>query len=275
MAADGTAQAKKLDGPELEALLARSPLQLGRGRRAAPLHSAYVRDLELADLVRKPDQPTKPASLKEIRQSHHQLCRLLAQGKSAEEISSILGTYTPSRISILKSDPMFSTLLSYYKRMEAEQYTLARADMHERLANLGFDSLELLHQRIVDDPDGFDHKTLLAIVEASADRTGFGKSSTVNHDHVHSLSPESIARIKEATQAGREIASEDRGALLRIAAERTTVIYSEAQEAEWEPCEGAGLREEGNQSTEATVAASGSEVPSVDPVRRQERERGL
>jgi hypothetical protein len=240
--------------------LLNEPLRLGRGRRAIQVRADYVRDLSVEDLLAASTMPAAGAPVVlELRQTHHNLARLIAQGAGTNEASAITGL-TPARISTLKNSPAFAELVTYYKEMDEQQYSLARADMHKRLASVGFDSLEILHERLLDKPEEFDNKTLLAVVEATADRTGHGKTSTVNHDHSFSLSSHTIAAIKASANQGRPIAEEDRGALLRIAAERTAPEYPEAEEADWiEGC-GSGLREEGDQEPEASVPLGEREI---------------
>lgn len=234
--------------------LLRAPLVLGRGRKSIPVMAEDAGELSVEDLLRAsslPHEKSGPVVLN-LRQSHHHIARLIAKGAKTNEISALTGM-TPPRISTLKSDPAFKELVEYYTDMDEKQYEDARADMHQRLAQLGFDTIEILHEKLLDDPTQFDNKMLLAIVEASADRTGHGKTSTVNHDHAHSLSPHTIAALKQSANEGRPLAEADRGALLRLAADRTAQINSEAIEADWSEGGGSSLREEGDQVAEEAV----------------------
>jgi hypothetical protein len=230
--------------------------RFGPGRRAAPLRVAYAGELTVEDLVaaRSSTLVQTVPPLKALRQSHHQLARVLAQGTANEEAAIICGM-SPSRISSLRSDPAFSELLAYYQAMETEQYGVARADMHERLASLGFDAVETLHEKLLEDPEGFDNKTLLAIVEATSDRTGHGKTSTVQHDHTHSLSPEAIAKIKSSVAGRQPLAETDRQSLLGIAARQTTGQLPEGViEGDWSESGGTPVREEGEEGTGEPLA---------------------
>lgn len=233
-----------------------STLQLGRGRGARMLRAEQVRELTAQDLIAMQQEAGIHApALKSIRSYHHTLARTLAQGVKAQEASIICGI-SISRISILKADPTFAELLEYYTQMEQEQYTVARADMHARLASLGYDAVEILHERLIDEPDAFEPKTLLAILEATADRTGHGKTSTVNANVTHGFSPEALAAIKQNTQLGRPIAQEDREALLCLATQRTAEANPEALEVVWEQEGGGGLREEGDAGAEGAPEGS-------------------
>lgn len=240
-------------------------LQLGSGRRQAPLRAEYARDLTVEELIGASTQEAgiKSSPIKELRQSHHMLAKIMAQGLPDAEVATITG-YSISRMSILRGDPTFQELLQYYKDMEANQYATARADMHERLASLGFDAIETLHDKLRDDPDSFDPKTLLLVVEATADRTGHGKTQTVNHQHDHSLSPETIERIKLASGGRGQVTEADRQALIGLATASTASLDADAEEAHWEPCEGSGVREEGDQAPQETVPHGQLAVSQVD-----------
>jgi hypothetical protein len=213
------------------------------GRRKSNLSAEVVRELTPADLLKtEVEAGIKPISIKEIRNTHHTLARLLAQGTKPHDAAIILGM-SVSRISILKGDPAFSQLLSHYESMEKAGFEVARADMRERLAAVGFDAIEILHEKLLDRPEVFTPKELLSIVEASADRTGHGKTSTINH--THGLSEEVLARITSSAENGSPPSEIDRPALLRLAIACTAGEDSEGQEAERCESEGGGLREEG------------------------------
>ncbi len=227
------------------------------GRKALPLQVNSVRNLEASDLLAAAAEGqghTKAAPLKNLRHSHHALAKLLATGVKPGEASIITGI-SPSRISVLQADPSFADLLSHYAGMEKEGWDRNRADMRERLRVIGFDALETLHERLEDTPEAFDNKTLLAIVEASADRTGHGKSSTVHHDH--GLSEETLRAIRESRDpgsGGREDAAAEaaRGDLLRFA-RLATENHSGAEAPPWIEGEGHLVREEGGEGASAEV----------------------
>lgn len=245
------------------ALLA-GPLRLGSGRRGVPSKLAYERDLTVEELVKSSQEESgqRAPSVQQMRQSHHYLARLLASGTKEMEASHITG-YTPGRISVLKSDPAFEELLTYYKALDKSAHENATVDMHKRLASLGYDSIEVLHERLLEDPAAFSPKDLIAVTELSADRTGFGKQSSVTHDHTLSLSGETISRIKANAQSGREASPEDREALLRLA-RRATEEYSEIIEAEWLEVGGGDLREESGEVSEEPLSDGDLPLPSVD-----------
>lgn len=212
-----------------------SGFSVGRGRRPQ-LKVLGTRPLTEEDLMEAATKPVEGTpGIKALRQSHHTLAKLLAQGTKQQDAAVITGIST-SRISILKADPSFAELLSYYTAMEEEGWKNARADMRERLTGLGFDSIETLAARLEEDPDGFSNDALMKLVELTTDRIGHGKTSSQNVKVTHALDDATLARIRgggEAAPTERELSQEDRQTLISFV-HSATGVYSEAQEAEGE-----------------------------------------
>lgn len=114
-------------------------------------------------------------SVKRIKDSHHAVARLIADGLREIEIALITG-YTPARITQLKRDPAFQELIAFYRA----NVDLARQDLHDRLASLSFDAAQELGRRLEEDPDNFSLKELMSVIAMTADRTGFGPKTTTN-----------------------------------------------------------------------------------------------
>ena len=141
----------------------------GGRRPAMPLSLEVVRELgeeDLAEILSPTPLACGTNAVKTLRSSHHTLARLLAEGRRPGECSVITG-YSPSRISILQNDPAFQELQSYY----AAQLEPVYLNVHERLAQVGTDALEVIQERLDSDPDGFKNSELLAIVESTMDRS--------------------------------------------------------------------------------------------------------
>jgi len=146
-------------------------LSLGsaRGRKPAEHGFAVVRELTEADipLLLMPEAlGSKTPAVQKMRQSHHALARLLAEGRKGVECSAILGI-SQSRISILRQDPAFQELVEFYSKQKDEIYL----DVHQRLAGLAVDTLEEIHERLGEDPDSFSNKELLMVAEMALDRS--------------------------------------------------------------------------------------------------------
>lgn len=216
-------------------------LNFGAGRRAAPISMNVVRELTLEDLLTAAPPDAKQLAVKALRQSHHQLAKILSQGISNTEASIITG-YNPERISMLKSDPSFKELLAYYTAMEKEQYITARADMAERLKSFGFDTIEELQKRLDEQPETFTNIELMKAMELVTDRTGHGKTATINTNHVHSLDERQLQRIREGTGNGNGVSlePEDHATLVEFTMLETG-IYARSEENERNEGTGGGL----------------------------------
>lgn len=139
-------------------------------------HIAYERDLSEADLAALSlPRGSTPRSLVRIHSSHHSLARCLAAGMKPAQAGLVTG-YSASRISILQADQAFQALVADY-RNEAKSVF---ADLAERMSNLSLDAIEILQERLHDNPEGFTIPVLLDLVKAFADRTGHGPNQEVN-----------------------------------------------------------------------------------------------
>lgn len=166
-----------------------------KGRR--PVYGEVVRELNEADIQTLWTAPegglesSTPAILR-IKNSHHMLARLLAEGRKDVECSQITG-YSPNRISILKRDPAFKELLEYYKSQVSEAFV----NVHERLATVGLAAVEELHERLEEAPQGFANRELMELAELGLDRAGFGPKSTTNVNvGVALVSSDKLAELK-------------------------------------------------------------------------------
>lgn len=126
------------------------------------------------------ERGVQPIQIKKLRDSHHQIARLLASGMKDVEISAVTG-YSQSRISILKNDPQFKQLIEMYRG----DVKAAFADGLERLNNVFLDSLTELHERVVEEPESIGTPMLLTLVTEMADRVGHGKQTKTAHLNVN------------------------------------------------------------------------------------------
>jgi len=116
--------------------------------------------------------------LRRLRDSHHQLARLLARGVSNIEASSVTG-YSASYISLLKKDPSFEELVAFYRSNEE----LAQADVTFRLTALNLGFIGELQDRLEFHAEGMSNSFVLEAVKVLSDRTGhapMAKSLNVN-----------------------------------------------------------------------------------------------
>lgn len=161
--------------------------------RLAELEGVVQRALEEADLAKAP--PRGWGHLQRLTQRHHFLARCISKGMKNYEASAVTG-YSSSRISILKNDPMFKELVAAYE----EKADLVLASLHEKLAGIAIDAADLIQERIEEEPEKITTNQAMALIELTADRTGFGPSS--NHQHNHTVG---IAdRLEAARRRGQE-----------------------------------------------------------------------
>lgn len=144
-----------------------------------PFFAHFARDLQEEDLILGEALPKRPpegaVKLKKIRSSHHEAARLVGLGKEPSEIALITG-YTPARVWQLKADPAFQELVTYYRGQVDELYV----DVHRRLSGFTNDAMEVLHERLLEDPEKIKTSDLKDLLTLGLDRTGFGPKSTIN-----------------------------------------------------------------------------------------------
>lgn len=153
----------------VEELIGELTIGSARGRKGAPLEVFVLRELDEEDLpailAPKPHGATTPA-LQDLREHHHLLARLLAEGKTQADAAAIMG-YSQSRVSILLDDPTFAELLAYYKQQVHENYL----GVHERLGLVTGLAVDELRTRLEENPSGFSRKELLDVIETAGDRS--------------------------------------------------------------------------------------------------------
>lgn len=137
------------------------------------MQALTVSDLETLDKK----QPV-PSAIKQIRDHHHFIAILLAQGKGTSEVAQLMGM-SISRISILKSDPSFKELIAAYHKRAVD----AHLNLVDQIAatRLGAELLaaEELRDRLADEQQraAIDTRTLIDIYSEMADRNGRTKVS--------------------------------------------------------------------------------------------------
>lgn len=133
-----------------------------------PPLATYVRDLTEAD-INAPRTAVPPRALMRIHASHHALARCIATGMKPAQAALVTG-YSPGRISALQHDPAFTALVADYQLESKSVF----ADLAERMHDLSLDAVEILQERLHEDPASFSIPALLDMVKAFADRTGHG-----------------------------------------------------------------------------------------------------
>lgn len=152
--------------------------------------------------LRSPDSgPLAP--LKSIRETHHMLARMIAEGRPDGTISAVLG-YSPPRIKILRDDPGIQELVAHYKSLDAA----VQADVHTQIHSLALTAMQELHSRLEENPEDFSTPELLKIAETGLDRTGHGAQTKLK---VTTVDAAAVIREIKALPTGpsRVISRED------------------------------------------------------------------
>lgn len=147
-------------------------LRIG-GRAKSKLTFDVARDIDASDVetLNAERSVTAPA-IKKLREKHHSLARMLVSGMSVGDAGVITG-YSPSRVSILQADPSFKELLRFYSDKAKERHF----DLAGAIADLGTDTLEIIGDRLEEDPDQFTVAQLTDLTKMALDRSGFGPST--------------------------------------------------------------------------------------------------
>lgn len=152
------------------------PLDIVRttGRSEREVRARVVRELAAGDLALLAEEKgSRPAPVVRLRERHHALARLLAEGRKPGEAAVICG-YDLSRVSILQGDPTFQDLVKLYRDDVNQRY----GDMHTVLAGLSLDGALVLRERLEEAPEKIKTADILEIVKLGADRTGHGPTAT-------------------------------------------------------------------------------------------------
>jgi len=105
-------------------------------------------------------------------------------------------------VSILCQDDAFKELLHHYRTIVDAAY----GDMHEDMAGMSRDAVNLIRDRMEDEPAEIPTTQLLDIAKMGADRTGHGPATQNTHLHIHAglaqrleAARKRVARMKDVT----------------------------------------------------------------------------
>lgn len=144
--------------------------------------------------------------MKNLKDSHHAVARLLAIGLRPGEVAERTG-YSGVRISILQADPSFQELIEHYRSIEAAAFIEARDEYWDMATKGRVQSARQMLEQL-DEADESGEKiplsTLLRIHDSMADRTGYGKRSTQVNINV-----DFAARLDQAIKKARDVKTID------------------------------------------------------------------
>lgn len=112
-----------------------------------------------------------PSDLKKIKEKHHHVARLIADGLSQRLVANICG-YTETYISILLNSPAMQELVELYRIQNGKATQVAI----EKLKTVGLKALEQLDEKL--EAKELNNNELLQAAKLGLDRSGHGPTST-------------------------------------------------------------------------------------------------
>jgi hypothetical protein len=203
------------------------------GPRAKLIEIEVLGEASEADL--KGAASRASGALQEIKEHHHHIARVLAMGNTQREAAAICG-FSEERISTLQDDPMFSSLVEFYRSKGSEVFS----DVYGQLLTVGKAAVQEIGRRLVDAPETIKTKELVDVAKLGFDRTGYGPQVKVQTEAT--VSAEEIRRIRDEARgrnfvrAKTDHRTEDSGPVVDVAFSEVT--------PDGETEEGTGVREE-------------------------------
>lgn len=137
-----------------------------RGRAQKPglevsiVRSLGVEDIPALEFGQQLVPTAKQPGPSQLKHAHHQVARLMAEGRPLVEISLISG-YTPEYLGQLKQGLDFQELMKYYD----SQRDAIFVDTVERMKSLGITTLNKLQSQLEDDANVWTKRELMEMAE--------------------------------------------------------------------------------------------------------------
>ena len=127
-------------------------------------------------------QKSDEKDVQALRARHHGVARLLAEGVPEGVVAEMSG-YTAPYISTLKNNPAMIQLIEFYRSPKTD----AAKMIGEKLRTVADASLNVIQERISNEPDKITLSELTAVAKLGLDRSGNGPNSTVTNVQEHRL----------------------------------------------------------------------------------------
>jgi hypothetical protein len=167
---ESTSYESSLNDPAVEELMIAAGLVPSRGRREKVVKYEVLRGLEDADLEGLSSHqlpvPQGGEVISKLRETHHAIARMLAAGAKDFQICAEIG-YSATRISTLKTSPMFMELVEFYRNKATQAFMTGQ----EKLAMIGITAINEVAERLEENPEKFNNRELLELIEMAGDRT--------------------------------------------------------------------------------------------------------
>ena len=181
------------------------PGQSPRNPRGKPYQLLSVRPLEESDLAVLREKSAPIARLQTLRDSHHNIARLMAAGLTNTQIAQTTG-HSLQSLTRWRNDPALQELVAGYRAVVTEEWR-DEVDSFQRLAMSNMLKAERMLGDKLDKADEEDdlptYRDLVSISSDRMDRFGFGKRSSqtnVNVDYAAALEA-AIARQRKTIEA--------------------------------------------------------------------------
>lgn len=130
------------------------------------------------------------------------MARLIAEGHGTSDVAAMLG-YSISRVSILKSDPAFADLVEFYRSEMQSTSIDALREFHARAVTARNLALEVVIDKLEDEPEKVSIDEAMDVATKLADRTGSGPTTkTQSVNVVMSYADALAARRRRTSELG-------------------------------------------------------------------------
>lgn len=201
------------------------------GRIAQPKRILSIRPLTREDLGQLREKRANVATPAKLRDSHHNVARLIASGMKMKDVA-IRSGYSLMRISTLMGSPAFEELVASYRARIDEAFIESQDDYYE----LATANMLKAERQIADRLDEADEagetlpiRELALISRDAADRFGYGKKQTnvnVNVDFAAQLE-RAIARSGKTLEPTTGVAPSRSGAVRAGTPSSRTAVTAE------------------------------------------------
>jgi hypothetical protein len=120
-----------------------------------------------------------PSVIKRLRDHHHRMAQMVAEGRRSGEIASETGM-SLSRVSILKSDPAFQQLVEMYRANVTQAWTDSQVAIFHKYERIEENAADLIIDRYEDDPNSISDGEAMRHLELSGRVLGRQVNKSVN-----------------------------------------------------------------------------------------------
>ncbi len=158
-----------------------------RNPRGTPYKILAVRPLKESDLAALREKSAPLARLQTLRDSHHQVARMMASGLNNLQISQLVGI-SLATASRYRRDPALQELVAHYRALVTEEWLEDQDQISQMSMGAIVKSLRTIHDHF-DDADERGElvpmNRALSVASDLMDRFGYGKKSQTTNVNVN------------------------------------------------------------------------------------------